>query len=321
MLYIKDMTEEGQRVKDVYLCKSIESRQAKNGSEYWNVILQDRTGTIDGKVWKPGDAAIDNNIQPMDYVLVTGTFLFYNNSPQLRIDAMRAAGEGTYEEGDYVPTSDKDNDAMFRELLAMVDSVKAPYYHELLEGIFHDETLSRRFRKSSAAKSIHHAFVGGLLEHTLGVAKLCDFFCTQYPYLHRDLLITAALCHDIGKIAELSEFPENDYTDSGQLIGHITMGTFMLMQRMETIPNFPRIKKNELMHCILAHHGELEFGSPKKPAIPEALALSLADNADAKMESMKEAIAEEADQSGNTWGKWNRIFDGRIRCSSPENQE
>ena len=178
-----------------------------------------------------------------------------------------------------------------------------------------DEAFIKKFKAHSAAKRVHHGFMGGLLEHTLSVTKLCDFYCTQYPVLNKDLLITAAICHDIGKIDELSDFPENDYTDVGQLVGHIVMGTMMIDEKIRNINGFPAKLANELKHCILAHHGELEYGSPKKPALIEALALNFADNTDAKMETFIEALAEESRQSGE-WKGYNKLFESNIRATS-----
>ncbi len=153
-----------------------------------------------------------------------------------------------------------------------------------------DDTFMEAFQKSSAAKTVHHGFMGGLLEHTLGVVKLCDYYCKAYPLLKRDLLLAAAMCHDIGKTKEISLFPQNDYTDDGQLLGHIVMGSEMIGEKVRGIPGFPKVLESQLKHCILAHHGEYEFGSPKKPAIMEALALNLADNADAKLETFTEIL-------------------------------
>ncbi len=170
--------------------------------------------------------------------------------------------------------------------------------------------------KHSAAKSVHHGFVGGLLEHTLSVVTMCEFFCTQYPYLNHDLLITAAAFHDVGKLKELSSFPENDYTDDGQLLGHIVMGSELVGYGCRTIKGFPHRLQSELQHCILAHHGELEYGSPKKPALPEALALNLADNADARLETMKELMkTDESSTAPGSWLGFNRLFDSNIRAS------
>ena len=145
-----------------------------------------------------------------------------------------------------------------------------------------DEAFIKRFRFNSAAKTVHHGFVGGLLEHTLNVTKLCDFYTKAYPALNRDLLLTAAIFHDIGKTKEISAFPMNDYTDDGQLLGHIMIGAEMLHDAIREIPDFPAKVESELKHCILAHHGELEYGSPKKPALMEAAALNMADNTDAR---------------------------------------
>lgn len=185
----------------------------------------------------------------------------------------------------------------------------------LLEEFFvKDTAFIKAFQLHSAAKTVHHSFVGGLLEHTLSVCKLCAYYVEAYPILNRDLLFTAAMCHDIGKVYELSDFPENDYTDEGQLLGHITMGSEMVGERARRIPGFPRKLENELKHCILAHHGELEYGSPKKPALMEAVALNMADNTDAKMETMKEIFKSAG--NGQEWLGYNRLFESNIRRSS-----
>ena len=161
---------------------------------------------------------------------------------------------------------------------------------------------------------MHHSFVGGLLEHTLGVVKLCVFYIQQYPYLNKDLLLTAALFHDIGKLKEISNFPENDYTDDGQLLGHIVMGSELVGFGCRHIKDFPKKLMSELQHCILAHHGELEFGSPKKPALAEALALNYADNTDAKLETMREVLKGAGDNPD--WLGFNRLFESNLRKSS-----
>ena len=174
-----------------------------------------------------------------------------------------------------------------------------------------DADFIRAFKFHSAAKTVHHSFVGGLLEHTLSVCRLCEYYTKAYPFLNRDLLYTAAMCHDIGKVYELSDFPENDYTDEGQLLGHIAMGSEMVGERARKISGFPKKLENELKHCILAHHGELEYGSPKKPALAEALALNLADNTDAKMETIKEIFRAAGQNQG--WLGYNRLFESNLR--------
>ena len=190
---------------------------------------------------------------------------------------------------------------MYRELMNYANQVKEPHLRALLKDLFVDDAeFVKAFKFHSAAKTVHHSFVGGLLEHTLSVCRLCEYYTKAYPFLNRDLLYTAAMCHDIGKVYELSDFPENDYTDEGQLLGHIAMGSEMVGERARRIAGFPKKLENELKHCILAHHGELEYGSPKKPALAEAMALNLADNTDAKMETLKE-IFKSAGRTRDGW--------------------
>ena len=192
-----------------------------------------------------------------------------------------------------------------------------PYLKKLCASFFlEDEDFEKRFKFHSAATNVHHGYVGGLLEHTLSVTRLCSFYTKAYPMLHRDLLLAAAIFHDIGKLEEISPFPANDYTDAGQLLGHIMIGAEQVGERIRTIPDFPSKLANELKHCILSHHGELEYGSPKKPALMEAVALSFADNTDAKMQTMKEALA--ASPENNGWLGYNRLFESNIRRTSEE---
>lgn len=193
--------------------------------------------------------------------------------------------------------------------------IENEYLKRLTDLYFREnEGFVKAFKFHSAAKSVHHGFVGGLLEHTLGVVKLCDYYVKQYPVLNRDLLFTAALFHDVGKMREISVFPENDYTDDGQLLGHIYMGAELVGATARRIQGFPKKLASELMHCILAHHGELEYGSPKKPALMEALALNLADNTDAKMQTFKEAL--KGSGTTNDWLGYNRFFESNIRKTS-----
>ena len=310
MRYIESFRE-GMHVSDVYLCKNRQVCLTKSGKEYGNVILQDKTGTIDAKIWDLNSPGI-GNFESMDYVFIDADVTVFQNSNQLNIKRARKAEEGEYVPGDYLPVSTKDIGLMYEELLGFIRSLKNPYLKKLFESFFvEDAAFAKAFQFHSAAKSVHHGFVGGLLEHTLSVVKLCDYYAGYYPLINRDLLLTAAMFHDVGKTKELSAFPENDYTDDGQLLGHIIIGTEMISERMKTIPGFPEKTATELKHCILAHHGELEYGSPKKPAIIEALALNFADNTDAKMETMIEVLRGAGDNSG--WLGFNRLMDTNIR--------
>ena len=314
MKYIKDL-KEGDRVFDIYLCKHKQSAVTKNGKAYDNVILQDKTGTIDAKIWDPNSAGIAE-FDTLDYIEVYGDVNSFQGALQVSVKRVRLCEEGEYDPADYLPVSSKNIDDMYKQLLGFIGSVENQYLKKLLESFFlEDESFIKAFRMSSAAKTVHHGFVGGLLEHTLSVTKLCEYYCAAYPVLKRDLLITAAICHDIGKTKEISLFPENDYTDDGQLLGHIVMGTEMNGQKARTIPGFPPVLEAELKHCILAHHGEYEYGSPKKPAIIEAAALNLADNTDAKMETFMEALQNAKDDG---WLGYNRLFESNIRMTRME---
>ena len=311
MKYIRDY-KEGDRMFDIYLCKHKQSAVTKNGKPYETVILQDKTGTIDAKVWDPNNAGI-SEFDTLDYIEVYGDVNSFQGALQVNVKRIRVCHEGEYDPADYLPVSKKNIDEMYKELLGLIGRTENEYLKKLLESFFvEDEAFIRAFRTSSAAKTVHHGFVGGLLEHTLSVAKLCEYFCKTYPILKRDLLITAALCHDIGKTKELSLFPENDYTDDGQLLGHIVMGAEMVGEKARQIPGFPPVLEAELKHCILAHHGEYEYGSPKKPALIEAAALNLADNADAKLETFSEALQG---ATGYGWVGYNRLFESNIRLT------
>ncbi len=302
---------EGMHVSDVYLCKTKQIALTKNGKEYGSLTLQDKTGTVDAKIWDLGSPGI-GEFKALDYVFVDADVTVFQNNNQLNVKRIRKADEGDYDPADYLPVSEKNVDDMMNELTGFIATVKSAPLKSLLTSVFIDDReFVRTFCSHSAAKSVHHSFVGGLLEHTLNVVNLCDFYCTRYPMLNRDLLISAAMLHDIGKTRELSDFPENDYTDDGQLIGHIVLGAMMVKERIDAIPDFPEKLESELIHCILAHHGELEYGSPKKPALAEALALNLADNTDAKLETMKEVLNGAGDNKG--WLGFNKLLDSNLR--------
>ena len=314
MKFIKDYRD-GERVFDIYLCKHRQSAVTKNGKPYENVILQDKTGTIDAKIWDPNSAGIAE-FDALDYIEVYGDVNAFQGALQISIKRVRKCGEGEYDPSNYLPVSSKNIELMYTEFLEYISSVKNKYLRTFLEMMFvKDEAFVTIFKKSSAAKSVHHGFVGGLLEHTLSVVKLCDYYSGAYPMLNRDLLLTAAMCHDIGKTKELSLFPANDYTDDGQLLGHIIMGVEMIGQKINEIPGFPSLLASELKHCILAHHGEYEYGSPKKPAIIEALALNFADNTDAKMQTFMEAL-QQTKESG--WLGYNRFFESNLAVTKVE---
>mgnify|MGYP002671876751 FL=1 len=313
MKFIETLRE-GERINEIYLCKSKQAALTKSGKPYDNVLLQDKTGTLDAKIWDPGSVGIDE-FDALDYVAVTGDVTSFQGNLQLSIKRVRKVGEGEYEPENYLPVSDKDIDEMYQEMMGYIASVKNPYLSRLLHMFFDDADFAKAFKFHSAAKSVHHGFVGGLLEHTVSVTRNCNYFAQNYPFLNRDLLLTAAMFHDIGKLKELSTFPANDYTDAGQLLGHIMIGAEWIGEKIREIDGFPEVLANELKHCILAHHGELEYGSPKKPALVEALALSFADNLDAKMETVREVLAG-VPENNLQWQGFNRLLDTNIRRTS-----
>ncbi len=298
-------------ISEVYLCKKRQINLTKAGKEYCSLQLQDRSTVVDGKIWDLGNPGIED-FDETDYVQIEADVTLFNNAIQLNIKRIRRADEGEYVPSDYLPVSERDFDEMKEQLNKTIASVKNKYLHALLEEFFvKDEVLVKKYCFSSAAKSVHHSFVGGLLEHSLGVAKMCEFMSEAYPYLNHDILITVALLHDIGKIREINPYPNNDYSDEGQFIGHIVIGVEMIDEKLMQIPDFPVNLATEIKHCILAHHGEFEYGSPKKPAIAEALALNLADNADSKMETMKELMQAAGENTG--WLGYNKLIESNIK--------
>lgn len=309
MRYINTLVE-GETIRNIYLCKGKRSAETRNGKPYDNLILQDKTGTLDGKVWDPNSNGIAD-YDEMDFIEVFGDVISYNNNLQLNIRQIRKAYEDEYVAADYMPTTEKSTDSMFEELIGYVKKIDNDYLRQAVEYYFvNDEAFIKTFVGHSAAKTVHHGFAGGLLEHTLSVVKMCEYMVSAYPILNKDLLYAAAICHDIGKTKELSPFPTNDYTDDGQLLGHIVIGVEMISDAVRSIPGFPEQLASELKHCIVAHHGELEYGSPKKPALAEAPALNFADATDAKMQTLTELFK---DKKNNDWLGYNRLFESNLR--------
>lgn len=311
MRYI-DSLHEGERVTSIYMCKQKNAATTKNGKPYENVLLQDRTGTLDAKIWEPNSMGIEE-FEALDFIEVQGEVTVFNGAMQMSIKRARKCTEGEFDMKDFLPVSSRDIEEMYGELMTLKNKVGNTYLRSLLDSFFVDDAeLIKNFKFHSAAKSVHHGFVGGLLEHTLGVATLCDCFADRYPMLNRDLLLTGAMLHDIGKLKELSDFPTNDYTDDGQLLGHIIIGVEMIGKRVAMIDGFPSKLESELKHLIVSHHGEYEYGSPKKPAIMEAFALNFADNMDAKMETLKELLSTTQAQTGE-WLGFQKMLDTNVR--------
>lgn len=275
----------------VYCVKKIAGVSSK-GDNYLSLTLQDASGQIDAKVW---DITTVDAFEAKDFINVTGTVQSFKDAPQLNITSAYRADPATVKIEDFCPQAPRSVDEMWTEFMEIVNSVKNEHLSKLLKAFFGNEKIVKRFKENSAAKVVHHAYVGGLLDHSLSVAKICVTLADNYPALNRDLLITVAVLHDIGKIKEIAAFPENDYTDEGNLLGHIYMGAEMVDIQVRKIEGFPKTLANEVKHCILAHHGGLEYGSPKVPALIEATALSFADDTDAKLRRFSDLLADASD--------------------------
>ncbi len=308
MNYINTLRE-GENFNEIYYCKNKTVAQNKNGKTYYSLTLQDKTATIDGKIWELNNAI--EHFETGDYIQVSGQVTSFNNTLQLTIRRVRKAAENEYDVSEYMPYTDYNIDEMYNALIDMINNVQNPYLNQLLKGFFvEDEEFIKKFKYSSAAKSLHHSFIGGLLQHSLFVAKIADFLASTYKKIDRDLLVTAAICHDIGKVYEFSPFPENDYTIEGNIVGHIVLGSMMVRDKANEIEGFPEELKTNLIHCILAHHGKLDYGSPKTPMLIEAVALNFADDTDAKLEAFTEAL-KAAGEGDRFLGK-HFMFDSNI---------
>ncbi len=311
MLYIEELVED-EKVVEHYLCKDKKSLKAKSGKTYYSLTLQDKTGTINAKVWD-----LNKNIQNFeanDFIKIEGTVLVYNGDHQLKVTKIRKSREGEYFVDDYVPVTEKNIDNLHSALLRHIDGITNKYIKELLENIFiKNENIAKKIKTHSAAKVMHHGYSGGLLEHTVSIADICEYLSSHYKFVDKNILIAGALLHDVGKIYELSAFPENDYTDDGKLLGHIIMGVEIITKESENIAEFPHELKSMLKHCIIGHHGELEYGSPKLPSTLEAYVLHLADTLDSKVKMFEEHFSNNKQQT--TWVGYNRALNRDMRKS------
>jgi 3'-5' exoribonuclease len=309
MRYISELKED-EHILEHYFCKHKQNLKSRAGKTYLSLKLQDKTGVIDAKVWDLSNGI--QNFEDRDYIKIDGIVLTYQNELQIKINRIRKSESGEIEPMNYIPCTEKDIDVLYGSITDYIHSIVNPHIRQMMEIILiDDKTAVESFKRHSAAKSLHHGYMGGLIEHTLNVVQLCDFFSGQYKSANRDILIAAAILHDVGKIYELSDFPENDYTDEGQLMGHLIIGADIIEKTAQKIEGFPTELKNLLRHCILAHHGEYAYGSPKLPKTIEAFILYCCDNADAKIKMFEEAI--ENDRSQGKWSAYHRMLERNIR--------
>ena len=307
--YVSDL-KPSQVVTTTYLVHVKDVRQKKSGEPYLSMLLGDRTGEVDAKMWD-NVAEVMDTFERDDFVKVKGLLQIFQNRPQLTVHKMSRVLDSDVDFADFFPASTRDPMEMFAELRGIVADVKNPHLRALLDAFLDDEPLARMYRTAPAAKHVHHAYLGGLIEHVLSMCHLCKLAAAHYNYVDLDLLLTGAVLHDIGKVAELTYERSFGYSAEGQLLGHIIIGLRLVGDKLQRFPDFPHNLRVLLEHMIVSHHGELEFGSPKVPLFPEAMLLHHLDNLDSKMECMRALIANDRHVEG-CWTGYSASLDRSV---------
>lgn len=305
-IYIRDI-KSGDKVGDYFLVAEKNLAFSQKGAPYLNVRLKDKTGELDGKIWDNA-REWDKAFKKGDIVRIEARSANYKNIIQLSITELKKAADEDITLSDYLPAARRDGEEMLAELMNIVESVDTPPLKALLYAFFHDEEIAALFKKAPAAKGFHHVYLGGLLEHTLSVVRLLDLACAHYEGIDRDLLLTGGILHDIGKIYEFSYGRIVDYTAEGRLVGHIVMGVEMVDKRIAALEDFPAHLALKLRHVLLSHHGDLEYGSPKRPKTVEALIVHFMDDLDAKVNAFQEFIAAAPDDESD-WTPYHRLLE------------
>lgn len=292
-IYVSDLAafEESRIFDAFFLVLHKQQRMNRSNKPYYTLILGDKTGQVEGRIWEPGDPRIAKDFERGDTVKVRGCVSRFDDRLQMKVDQLRKTAAGEVEKGDLLPCTSCDVDELWQQLLGYVESFSDPHLKLLLNTLLADSGLAQAYREAPAAKQLHHAWLGGLLEHVVSLLKLADRVAQHYnelrpDSLHRDLLLTGVVLHDIGKVRELTWDLGFEYSIEGVLLGHIQMGLELVENAIDSLPDFPPRLKTLVLHIILSHHGKLEFGSPKLPMIPEALVLNVVDDLDAKMQAM-----------------------------------
>lgn len=294
--YVNEL-QPNQVITATFLVHLKDIRQKKTGEPYLSMLLADRTGELDAKMWD-NVADVMDTFERDDFVKVKGLLQIFQNRPQLTIHKMMKIHEHDVDFSDYFPASERDPDEMFAELRQVIAGIQNAHLRALLDSFMDDSKIARMYRIAPAAKSVHHAYLGGLIEHVLSLCQLCRVTAAHYPHIDLDLVLTGAILHDVGKIAELTYDRSFGYSTEGQLLGHIVIGLRMLQEKIASLPDFPAGLRTLIEHMIVSHHGELEFGSPKVPLFPEALLLHHLDNLDSKMECMRATVAKDRHVEG-----------------------
>jgi 3'-5' exoribonuclease len=302
---VRDL-QPGQEVRSVFLVTRKEVKKARTGAPYLSLELMDKSGRIEAKVWD-GIGQLSNSFSEKDFILVVGRVESFRDTKQVVVSSLRKCREEDVDLEDFIRTSELDPSLLAREIREAAEEVKNPYLRELLGLFLEDGEFMRGFVAAPAAKNYHHPYRGGLLEHTAYTVRICRILCDLYPQLDRDLLLSAAILHDIGKIRELEWDVAVEYTDEGRFLGHLVVGDQMIRERIATIEGFPPDLSMRLRHAVLSHHGELEWGSPKRPKTLEALVLHHVDNLDAKINSFLEVILR-SNGSESSWTDVKNLF-------------
>lgn len=311
--YINELSE-GERIVGHFLVQSKQLLTTKSGKPYISMILQDKTGRVSAKLWDNASEFFDT-FKANDVIKVDANVEIYNKELQLVIRRLRTSEAQEFELSDFVCQSGNDIDEMFLELLSCVESIENPHLKALLESFFHDEDFVKKFKEAPAARNIHHVYVGGLLEHILSTVRLCEYLTTHYQNLDADLLLTMAILHDIGKVNELEVTPSINYTEEGNLLGHIIIGIQMVDDKIARMPNFPPKLRMLVEHMLLSHHGQSEWGSPRPPMFLEAEILHRADDLDVKVDIITRALADDRDPD-SPWTAYQRTLE-RILYKKP----
>jgi 3'-5' exoribonuclease len=308
-IFISDLAtfEEGRVFDGFFLVLSKQQRTTKNNKPYLNLMLGDKTGQLEARIWDPTDPRIAKDFEKGAIVKLRGGCSRFDERLQMKIEQLRLAHAGEVEKSDLLPATGYDVNDLWRQLGQFIEGMSNPDLKALLKAILADPCIAEAYREAPAARQLHHAWLGGLLEHVVSLLRLGDRVAAHYPLLDRDLLLTGVILHDIGKIHELTWEIGFDYTVEGTLLGHIQMGVELVEKAIAGLPQFPPRLRTLVLHLILSHHGKLEFGSPKLPMIPEALALNFIDDLDAKMQ----AVISEFDKSERE-GKGPDELTGRV---------
>ncbi|HVN94663.1 MAG TPA: HD domain-containing protein [Terracidiphilus sp.] len=295
-IYIADLMgfDEGKLFDSFFLVLAKQQRTTKQNKPYLNLTLGDKTGQIEGRVWDLGDPRIAKEFDRGDLVKVRGCISRFDDRAQVKVDQLRKALDGEADKKDMLPATTCDVAVLWTALEAVIASITNPHLKRLLDTLLDDPAIAEAYREAPAARQLHHAWLGGLLEHVVSLLGLADRVASHYPMLNRDLLLTGVILHDIGKIRELAWDTGFNYTTEGILLGHIQMGVDLVEKTIAGLPDFPDRLRTLVLHLILSHHGKLEFGSPKLPMIPEALVLNFVDDLDAKMQAMASEFEKSA---------------------------